>query len=149
MVDSWAPHHVVAWAGHGLTAAGNLHVKLTGDEHHQRGPLVVRRPLGTLVTHRMVGPLDFYVLRGADTLRRVDEVADQPAAGVGRVLVGVAGGPTVAHWLISHSISGSFTRSPPISARRRSPCVMANNPSLLHATSPNNSVTSSASVVEY
>src|SRR3954447_12903763 len=139
MVNPWAPHHVITLPRHNLAAAGDLYAELAGDQHHQRGSLVVRRPLGTLVTRRMVGPLDFDVLGGANALRRVDEVTDQPAARVGRVFVGVAGVPTVAHWPISHSIAGSLTRSPPISVRRRSPCVMANSPSLLHATSPNNS----------
>src|SRR4051794_28826957 len=98
MVDSWTPHHIVTLACHGLAAAGDLYAELASDQHHQRGSLVVGRPVGTLVARRVVGPLDFYVLRGADALRWVDEVTDQPTAGVRRVIVGVASRPTVDHW---------------------------------------------------
>jgi hypothetical protein len=59
MVDSWAPYRIVALFGQG--DAGFREVDLEGTLHqqHEGCSLVVRRPLGPLVTCGVDGPLYF------------------------------------------------------------------------------------------
>lgn len=98
MVDSGAPHDVIALAGHCVGSAGDVDPELARHQQHERGALVVGGPFGALVTGRVREPLDLDVVRRADALRRVDEVSDKPTARLGRVLVGVSCRPTgVAH----------------------------------------------------
>ena len=76
------PHDVVTGLGKIRTAVAELDDKVTADEDHQCRTPIVRRPLLALLAGRVNTPLHLDVVAAADTLRRVNEVADQPSSGV-------------------------------------------------------------------
>src|SRR5215470_8048987 len=148
MVDARSPDDIVALTCHGHAAFGEVDAKTSLDEEQKCCSLVVGGPFGTGVSGRVGAPLYFDIFCGPHALGLVHEVAEQPAPVACTIIGGVSAVPGGDHYCISHSIVGRFTRGPPIWLSRRSPCNRANRPSLLQATSPISSATSSRSRLE-
>jgi hypothetical protein len=98
VVDARAPGDVVALALHGDAADGEVDAELAADQEHERGSLLVSGPFRSLLPGGVDAPFDFERAgrpRGAGG--GVDEVPEEPAPVLARVVAGVAGVPVVSH----------------------------------------------------
>jgi hypothetical protein len=131
MVDPRAPQRVVTLVLQHERANRQVYTEAAAYQQ-QSSALLIGYPFPAVLTGRVDTPLDRDMPRGPDAVGVAEEVADQPSAVVLSVGVGVSDVPVLGHHA-SMSISGAATSDVvSSSARRRSPSVKANRPSLLN-----------------
>src|SRR5215217_5136334 len=149
MVDPWPPKRVVTLVLQDERANRQVDAETAAHQQQQRSALLVGNPLLAILTCRVDAPLDLDVPGGPDAVSFTEEVANQPPPVLLPIGVGISDMPVLGHHA-STSISGIATRDAVSnSARRRSPSMKANRPSLLHRGSSIKSCRPAASRLEY